>query len=108
MDFLVRKFSEWLEMSGIGHELTRVKGGYIIHFIEPDLELQNLISSLYITIDTGRTVNHMAVKTPVQIFTGSGDIVMEDRYIGDILSTIQPILHEYAVKKLNNTVIGGH
>ena len=100
MDFLVRKFSDWLSNSNISHELPRVKGGYIIRFIEPDEDLKKLISSLFITIDTGETENHMAIRKPVNVFTAGGDgIVLEERYIGDILSTIYPVIHDYAIKR---------
>lgn len=107
MDFLVRKFSDWLNVSNISHELIRVKGGYIIRFIEPDEDLKKLISSLFITIDTGETKNHIAIRKPVNVFTSGGDgIVMEEKYIGDILSTVYPVLHDYAIKKAKGRLGG--
>lgn len=107
MDFLVRKFSDWLFISNIPHELTRVKGGYIIRFIEPDEDLKKLVSSLFITIDTGETENHIAIRKPVNVFTSGGDgIVMEEKYIGDILSTVYPVLHDYAIKKAKGRLGG--
>lgn len=107
MDFLVRKFSDWLFTSNIPHELTVVKGGYIVRFIEPDEDLKKLISSLFITIDTGEDANHTAIRKPVNVFTSGGDgIVMEEKYIGDILSTVYPVLHNYAIKKAKGKLGG--
>ena len=102
MDFLVHKFSDWLRESEINHTLTQVKGGYILHFIEPDEDLKKLISSLFITIDTGEMVNHMAVRKPVNVFTSSGeDIVIQEKYWADILNTIQPAIREYVYDRLH-------
>ena len=102
MDFLVRKFSEWLNSSEFPHELVQVKGGYIINFIDPDEDLKKLISSLFITIDTGREINHQAIRNPVNIFTASGDgIVIEEKYYADILNACYPVLRDYSNKKLN-------
>lgn len=102
MDFLVHKFSQWLYYSNIPNELRRVKGGYIIRFIEPDEDLKKLIGSLFITIDTGETKNNMAVRKSVNVFTSGGDgIVLEDKYIGDILSTVYPILRDYTIRQFN-------
>ena len=103
MDFLVHKFSDWLKASHIDHTLTKVKGGYILQFIDPDEDLKKLISSLFITIDTGEMVNHMAVRKPVNVFTSSGEgIIIQEKYWADILNTVQPVLREYVYNKLHN------
>lgn len=107
MDFLVHKFSEWLTNANIPHKLIEVKGGYIVQFINPDEDLKKLISSLFITIDTGKEVNSVAVRTPVNIFTSSGDsIIIEEKYYADILSTVQPILHDYIINRTKRQLRG--
>jgi hypothetical protein len=102
LDFLVRKFSDWLTDSSIPHTLTEVKGGYVIQFTDPDEDLKKLLSSLFITIDTGEEENKTAIRKPVNIFTSSGDsIVIEDKYTSDILNTLYPAIREYIVKKVH-------
>ena len=102
MDFLVRKFSEWLRNSEIPHNLIEIKGGYLVNFIDPDEDLKKLISSLFITIDTGKEENHMAIRQPVNIFTSGGDgIIVDSRYYADILNTCYPALRDYVNKKVN-------
>lgn len=102
MDFLVHKFSDWLRVSEINHTLTKVKGGYIIQFIEPDEDLKKLISSLFITIDTGEIVNHMAVRKPVNVFTSGGEgIVIQERYWAEILNAAHPAIREYVNDRLH-------
>ena len=49
----------------------------------------------------------MAIRKPVNVFTSGGDgIVMEEKYIGDILSTVYPVLHNYAIKKAKGKLGG--
>ena len=101
MDFLIHKFSEWLGMNNIAHNSIKVKGGYIIQFIDPDEDLKKLISSLFITVDTGKEIGEQTIRTPLNIFTSSGDaIVIEEQYTGDIINTVYPVLHEYIIKKI--------
>ena len=103
MDFLVHKFSDWLKANHVDHTLIKVKGGYILNFVDPDEDLKKLIGSLFITIDTGEMVNHMAVRKPVNVFTSSGEgIIIQEKYWADILNTVQPVLREYVYNKLHN------
>ena len=109
MDFLIQRISMWLRNSGFPHELIQVKGGYILQFIEPDEDLKKLISSLFITIDTGEedATTKMAKYKPVNIFTSSGDaIVIEYKHAAEILNTIQPVIRDYAIKKFNKEIRG--
>lgn len=100
MDFLVHKFSDWLKNNHVDHTCTRVKGGYIINFINPDENLKKLISSLFILIETGQEKNGIAERKPLNIFTATGDgIVLEEGYIAQILSTVQPAIYEYIANK---------
>lgn len=103
MDFLVRRFSEWLNNSKVPHKLTKVKGGYILRFIDPDEDLKKLIGSLFITIDTGNEdIEHNAIRKPVNIFTTGGDgIVIDEQHYGDVLSSVQPVIHDYIIKKVH-------
>lgn len=95
------KFSEWLTNSSIAHKLTKVKGGYVVTFINPDDELKELISSLFITVDTGEeSPDHKAVRKPLNIYTSSGDaIIIDDKHYAEILGTVQPVLFQYVHKK---------
>lgn len=94
------KFSQWLTNSHIPHDLTKVKGGYVLRFTEPDDELKELISSLFIMVDTGEEVGHTAVRKPVNIYTSNGDaIVIDDKHYAEILGTVQPVLFQYVRKK---------
>ena len=114
LDFLVNRFSEWLTMNDLSHELHKVKGGYIIQFIEPSEDLKNLIGSLFISVDTGKEeLKHptsnmpTAIRKPLNIFTSGGDgIVIEDKYVGDILNTVYPILRNY-VTRIHKKAVGG-
>lgn len=105
MDFLVHKFSDWLKNGRIPHEITKVKGGYILTFIDPDDDLKKLISSLFITIDTGEEINNQAIRKPVNIFTNSGDsIIIDERYYADILNTCYPALRTYIENKIKHNL----
>ena len=100
MDFLIHKFSNWLTASKIQHELVQVKGGYIVQFIDPDEEFKKLISSLFITVDTGEDDGKIAKRIPMKIFTSNGDgIVIEYKYAGDIINTIHPVIRDYLANK---------
>ena len=47
------------------------------------------------------------VQSDLNVFTSGGDgIVMEEKYIGDILSTVYPVLHNYAIKKAKGKLGG--
>lgn len=96
------KFSEWLTNSSLAHKLTKVKGGYVVTFTNPDDELKELISSLFITVDTGEeSPDHKAIRKPLNVYTSSGDaIVIDDKHYGDILNTVQPVLFEYVRRKV--------
>lgn len=107
MDFLVRRFSEWLTNNEIPHELISVKGGYIVKFIDPDEDLKKLISSLFITIDTGEenSTTHQAIRKPVNIFTAGGDgIVIENKYYADILNTCYPAIRDYVNQRIHKNL----
>lgn len=104
IDFLVMKFSEWLDNSHIDHTVVHVKGGYIIQFNNPDSKLKELISSLFVTVDSGEFGSDgMSIKKSLNIFTSSGDaIVVDEKYYADILNAIQPVLYEYVRKRSYN------
>lgn len=95
------KFSEWLTNANLSHELTRVKGGYVIKFTNPDDKLKELISSLFIMVDTGdEGPRGKAIRKPLNIYTSSGDaIVIDSKHYADILNAIQPVLFEYVRSK---------
>lgn len=91
------KFSEWLNNSHIDHNLVRVKGGYVLQFTNPDAELKELISSLFISVDTGEFgPDGMSIKKSLNIFTSSGDaIIIDEKHFADILNAIQPAMYQY-------------
>lgn len=96
MDFLIHKFSDWLNSNKLSHELKEVKGGYIIRFIDPDENLKKVIRSLFITIDTGKEEKGVAVMQPVNIFTSSGDsIIIEEKHYAEVLNMAQPAIRNY-------------
>lgn len=95
------KFSEWMRNARIPHKLTQIKGGYMISLIDPDTRLKELISSLFVSIDTGEVgLDHMAIRKDVNVYTSSGDtIFIDEKHYADILNTIQPAIRDYVLTR---------
>lgn len=88
---MVSKFSDWLLDCGFKHELTEVKGGWIISFTNPPPSLISLIKSTVIPIPDG-TGGIIMVKS----FTTSGDIVIEEQYTAEILNALYREIRNYS------------
>lgn len=107
-DFMMFKFSQWLDDNKFNYSLDEVKGGWIIVFNKPSHQLTKLISSLNIEIDTGKEdpVTHLAVRVPTDIFTKSGDgVVIQARYKAEILNVLYTALRGYVHSQLNEGVV---
>lgn len=95
------KFSEWMRNARIPHELTKIKGGYMVSLIDPDTRLKELISSLFVSIDTGEVgLDHMAIRKDVNVYTSSGDtIIIDEKHYADILNVVQPAIRDYVLTR---------
>ena len=101
MDFLVHKFSDWLKVNHIEHELIQVKGGYIIHFKDPSNELKEIITSLAIQVDTGKEDDKgLAITAPLATWTNKGDgIVFDEKHYASVINASYDAIRNYIYNK---------
>ena len=101
MDFLVHKFSDWLKVNHIDHELIQVKGGYIIHFKDPDNELKNVVTSLMVRVDTGKEDSKgLAITVPLNTWSNNGDgIVFDEKHYASVINASYDAIRNYLYNK---------
>ena len=101
MEFILHKFSEWLNSSNIPNTLIHVKGGFILE--NPKNDLKKLITSLTVPIDVSDNYREPANMVPMTFFADDGkEIIFTEKDYAHILNILYSALRDYIIRR--NTI----
>lgn len=98
MEYLIHRFSEWLDSNNIKNHYTRIKGGYILTLENIDDKLSKTIKSVTILKDSNPKSKERAILVPMTFFSEDGkEIILTDEQGPTIMSTLQPVIRDYII-----------
>lgn len=99
MDFLVYKFSEWLDSCRINHKLIHSGRDYYLYFLPPDDNLKYLLSRITISIDTTDEYKEIAIREDKPVLE-YGKIHFTKKNTSLILNAIYSPIRDYITSKI--------